>query len=293
MKKVLKIFIIFFFSIFFTDFAYASEYSVIQIIPQSTEVHQINKTVVVDVELVPQAEGINAFETEIFFDTNYLELQNSLIQNSLIDFWIERPYLKSDGVIAAAGILPGGTLKRGLITRLVFTARKVGVTYIKLKNSTAGLQTKMGEIKNIDSQDLAISIEDNGVSDGFLSNVVQMKPHFFPVEFSHDPGLFGGKAFVSFLAKSSSSEKINYFIQESSFWKPQADSWKMIESPFVLRDQKRGTYIFLKAVDMEGNSTVLKIDPFWFGQSSVWLAVALVFTSLILIGGLYLHRKKI
>jgi len=252
----------------------------------------VNKNFTVDIVLYPSSRGVNAIESTVIFDSEKISFENARIQNSLIDLWIVRPTLVRDGVVEFAGIIPRGTASSGLVAQLEFTAMESGDTFVGLENSILGLQTQAGVMSELAGSrvEFTISKQGAGVVRSFKDG--NEKIQFLPVEISRTPVAFENEWFVSFLAQNKSSEITDYFVQETSYWQPRSDAWIPVESPYILEDQDRGKYVFIKARDEFGNERVEKISPRWFGQTKVWLAVALILSTFVLILGVVVHKKK-
>ena len=101
------------------------------------------------------------------------------------------------------------------------------------------------------------------------------------------PSIFEGKYFLVFATQDKGSGISHYeavefrsrnlefkkllnkalqFITNSKF--QILDSYKTAESPYVLRDQKLRSYIYVKAVDKNGNERIITLTPqnpvFWY-----------------------------
>ena len=80
---------------------------------------------VVNVE-INSTESINAVEGRVKFDSGMLELGAVREGGSVINFWVEKPYLESEGSIFFSGITPGGFSGESTLFGLVFVGKKVG-----------------------------------------------------------------------------------------------------------------------------------------------------------------------
>ena len=81
-------------------------------------------------------EEINAVEGKIIFPSELLKLKEIRDANSIVNFWIDKPKLESDGQIAFSGITPGGYRgSQGLLLTLIFVSKKEGGGVIELQNA--------------------------------------------------------------------------------------------------------------------------------------------------------------
>lgn len=248
----------------------------------------LDKKLIASVAIHPKDAGINAIEGSVFFDPTIVSFKNYVTHNSLVDLWILRPTVVSSGRIDFAGIMPGGVTSSGTIVELEFVSKNVGETSIELGEISLGLQSSAGQIARPENQKKSISVQQIGGSSIASDIKLDAGPVFYPAEIGRSSAIFDNNWFISFLAKNTSE----YFVQESTYWSPRADDWVAIESPYVLQDQKLGKYVFIKARDVSGNETIMKISPQWYNQTSVWLVFALVASVIILIVGILMHKRN-
>src|SRR3989344_699365 len=87
----------------------------------------LNQDFIIQLFLDTEGRPANAIEGKILFDQDILEIQEINDGNSILNFWVEKPHLESDGSIVFSGIIPGGfNGERGLVLNLLFGAKGLG-----------------------------------------------------------------------------------------------------------------------------------------------------------------------
>ena len=87
-------------------------------------------------------------------------------------------------------------------------------------------------------------------------------PEEFEPQIGQDPTMYNGKYFLSFVAQDKTSGVDHYEITEVpwlSFKKTK--EWKVVQSPYLLGDQRLRSVIEVKAVDKAGNERIAEIKP--------------------------------
>jgi hypothetical protein len=211
--------------------------------------------------------------------------------NSIINLWIERPsYSGQTRHIVFSGVTPGGFSGiNGHVISLIF-------------KSTNSAQDTLGF--SFDPANTFVYLNDgNGTKDSVTfktkikENVTQPNdttgPENFTPILTRDPQLLEGKWVVLFQTQDKGSGIDHYEVQESNKRTPEDEKWKRAESPYVLEDQNVPKYVFVKAVDVQGNSTIATVSPEsgWGIKLLVILCITLI---LILISKVYYkYRRKL
>jgi hypothetical protein len=86
-------------------------------------------------------------------------------------------------------------------------------------------------------------------------------PESFKPIVTHDPLLDEGKWVALFQTQDKNSGLKGYQIQESKHLRPDQNAWVEAQSPYVLKDQSRSTYVFIKAIDYQGNERIEIVNP--------------------------------
>ena len=265
--------------------------------PLGTEVG-VGQTMPVEVLLDADGENLNAVELEIVYNKNFLEPVGFKDGGSVVQFWVERPNLEK-GALALKGIMPNGfNWQKGLIGTLDFKTLTPGITEIRFGanpktflNDGLGTEARTG-VRNMEFRIL----KSKGQIPDFEFQIPdKYPPEKFNPEVIQDQNVFDGQYTLIFATQDKQSgmdhyevlefrswnlefRKIFSFIPNSRFQIP--DSYEIAESPYLLKDQTRESYIFVKAVDQKGNERVEKFYPIsyksWYQRPLTYIIVAVL-----------------
>lgn len=103
------------------------------------------------------------------------------------------------------------------------------------------------------------------------------------------------KHYLSFAGQDSVSD-IDYYKIKEKTWRSllgwQDEGWRIVESPYLLRDQDLSSIVYLKAVDEAGNETVVTMEPSQRFNWSDLIIVALILTVIYCLRLFRTRRKK-
>lgn len=209
--------------------------------------------------------------------------------NSIINFFVDKPnWDEASRLLTFSGITPGG-----------FQGEKGRLLVIKLK--TSGQEDGGAAILDFDKEKTKVylhtadGIEDLLTLEKLRLPVVKGKenipvkifdnepPEWFAPEISQDQNMFGGKYFLVFAAQDKASGIAGYFVHESTRKKEiariSAKKWTEAKSPYVLKDQKLSSYVYVKAIDKAGNERIAIVAPKhpikWYGVWWIWCIIIL------------------
>ncbi len=252
-----------------------------------------------------EGESVNAAEGKIFFPSQFLEVKEIRDENSIVNFWIERPSVsrqtdakqerETEANIVFSGIIPGGYQEtKGFLFSVVFQAKANGSGTIEIHDAKVLLNDGKGTPTKITISSFQFNIKDVGrpyISDVRHPEIEDKEPpETFRPEIARHETLFDRQWFLVFTTQDKSSGISHYEVKESRqrilgmFRK-----WISTESPYVLKDQKLRSYIYVKAVDKAGNERIAVVEPRypikWYEQPLVWGIIILGVTIL------YIFRK--
>ncbi len=256
----------------------------------------------IEVYLDTELENINAVDGTISFDTN-LRLQDVIDSDSVVNFWIEKQI--SENSFQFAGIIPGGFRGTGgKLFTLAFETQNPGKTNISLEDVSVFLNDGSGTEQKLSTKQKEFIISDKlstnvGQKNLFTSDIYP--PESFKPEISKSESLFDGKWFLVFATVDKNSGISHYLIKEAKFKALMFfKSWRIVESPYVLSDQSKTSFIAIKAVDKAGNEVVERVypevpKPLVVKVASIAIAVLVVVISLILLRKLtqFLTRRLV
>lgn len=248
----------------------------------------------VTVRLEPSNVGVNALEGSVMFDADKLNFIGSKLNESVIQLWVTEPSEEKKGVIYFAGIIPGGFSSGGVIAQLEFAATSHGNTVFRLNGVNIGLQRAPGDVIAAPAVSAKLFLDKNAGALPVVHVFEESPIEFLETGVSHNADFFSNQWFVPFVAKNKSADIQEYFVQETSFWQPRANEWMPVQSPYVLEDQNRGKYVFIKARDVSGAEATYTIEPSWFRQTKFWAAIiSLLGATSIVCMFIFFHRRSI
>ena len=231
-----------------------------------------------------QGDKINAIEGKIIFPSDKLELKEIKDANSVINLWIEKPRIQTENEIIFSGITPGGFEgNNGLIFSAVFLAKEKGQGIVQIQNAKALINDGSGAEIQMDVKNLEFTISDQDMVSSFLPSPENDtgQPEVFKPEIAQSPGVFEGKWFLVFSTQDKGSGIERYEIKETR-WKflSRFLGWNPAESPYVLKDQKLKSYIFVRARDKSGNERLAELNPKYksafYQQPAIYIIALLV-----------------
>lgn len=247
-------------------------------------------------------EEVNAIDGSIIFPSESLELLNINESNSIISLWIEKPKL-NDSSIIFSGIMPGGySSNKGMLFSLVFLAKN---------NSQGKIDFKDIKILQNDGQATESLVNSSSFSFDILENKNQVEkknikiskikdiipPEDFSVEIIRNDVLYKGSPFLVFSTHDKQSG-INYYeVKEVRNKKISWSHWKKAESPYLLKDARLKSFIYIKAVDNEGNEKIVELKPSnncrWYEIYEIWAIILLsLFIYLFIVFYVYIKKRK-
>jgi len=204
------------------------------------------------------------------------------------------------------GAIPGGHTGKSILFSLVMPAFSSDASGVKAPFRLAdfkafrndGLGTPAQVTVNNFSFGQAVPIDDAVSEQLFLDDTKKddVPPEIFSPSISRDDRVFNGKWFITFASQDKQSGIDHYEIQEARSGKIDAGKWERAESPYLLEDQKLHSFIFIIAMDRQGNERVIKIFPRnpmpWFKQPSKLIFTSLGLLGLLALGYLIARRRR-
>jgi len=265
----------------------------------------------VDVVLNTESEQINAIEGKIVFPNELLEVKEIRDGNSIVNFWIERPWAlhqtdakperKTDAAIVFSGIVPGGyNGRQGLILSITFLAKKEGSGLMEIQKAKTLLNDGKGTEAEVRIKNLEFRISKSSTSQ-IPNSKFQIPdtepPEDFKPEVAQDPEIFDGRYFLVFATQDKGSG-IDYYALRETRRKIERETdakWVIAESPYLLKDQKLRSYIYVKAVDKAGNERIVVVEPRyplkWYEKWEIWGIIVLLVVLIFYILRKFLWQK--
>lgn len=246
---------------------------------------------------------INAIEGKIIFPADLLELKEIRDGNSIVNFWIERARVESAGQVIFSGITPGGYIgERGLIFSIIFKSKKEGRGIIEIHSAKTLLNDGKGTEAMVTTSDLQFLISGQmSPSEISIPEIVDSdSPEPFELIIAQDSEIFDGKYFLVFTAQDKGAGIDHYEILEASQRGSlqgliKKEEWQGGESPYVLRDQKLKSYIYVKAIDRAGNERIATLHPQnslkWYENYFVYIIIIVGFVVIYMLWWILRKRK--
>jgi hypothetical protein len=219
-----------------------------------------------------QDESINAVEGVLAVDSRLVESIQLSDSGSFLTYWVSRPAWDSEqNVIRFSGAVPGGYIgTNGILFSIIFSPysgepidRAVSVLELKAyKNDGMATSAKISNGK-FSLGDIAGQV-DTGLSEQLYLDGTRkdnVPPEVFSPQLAQDELAFDGKWFINFATTDKQSGVDHYEIQESRSGKLDAGKWKTATSPYVLEDQELHSFIYVIAIDRQGNERIIKVFP--------------------------------
>lgn len=259
-------------------------------------------TVLVDTEQV----SLNAVDGVVLVAKELGDAIQISDSGSMVTYWIKQPvWNAADHSISFSGAIPGGyTGSNGILFSIIVPPYK-GIVLNNAFTVTdlhSYANDGLGTPVKISSKQFSIA-QSGGAVDSSISDQLyvgdkkqdSIPPEMFSPQVSQDSRVFGNKWFVSFSTQDKQSGIDHYEIQESRSGAIDSKKWKQATSPYVLEDQELHSYIYITAIDRQGNERVIKVfpkhDSTWLYRYGWGIAGLLVVLALIVIGYWY-HTLK-
>ena len=226
---------------------------------ESTGSVSVGSTQLISVSLDTEGEQINTIEGDVALPQEFLTINSVQDANSVISFWTKTPSI-SEGVVHFSGIIPGGFIGKGTIAQIEVTGVREGIASLRIPTFTVFLHDGEGTAQKTRVQENTVDIlARTGEKPITVAVPDTTPPESFSVVLVEDDASFEGKRVVIFATHDEQSGMGYYEVQETENDTPSDLLWTLAQSPYVLSDIKT-KYVFVRATDNAGNSTVVRYD---------------------------------
>ncbi len=249
----------------------------------------------------------NALEGSVNYPSKMLAVTSLSTANSIISYWQSKPsQAQNSGVISFTGGLPtpGFTGRQGQLFSISFKALAEGTATISYAENTKALANDgLGSVIPHQYTPITINIgkpTEKAVETPLANTPDNTPPIHLELAIGKDETLFSGNWFAAFQAEDVESGIQYYEIAEIDAKKeyPTETDWVRTRSPYQLKNQgDKDIKVFLKAVDMSGNETVISKIAKGNRQNQptlVWLSLISVVLLLfvIILGKRLLYKQE-
>jgi hypothetical protein len=214
---------------------------------------------VLEVLLDTAGDEINAVEGTLRFSGDSVRVQGVEDGGSPLSFWLVPPTF-GERDVRFSGVVPGGISGDAVVLfRIITEGVRVGTSTVSLvdtqvlRNDGSGTSVELSAIPH------TITVSTDVPRTVYDPNDV-IPPGAFIVTLTRSPALGGGWMAV-FAAEDKETGIAYYEAQESLWGNVDETAWERVTSPYELSDQWRAHYLFVKAVDRNGNSTITSVSP--------------------------------
>jgi len=260
----------------------------------------LNDTFITEIRIDTEGECINIVEANVSFPQDILEVVDFSRGESILTLWIKTPVIdKNKGEISFIGGLPGGYCGKipgdpgptNLLGKIIFKVSDLKsqiseeeLIEIKfLKNSKVFLSDKLGTKAELNTQGTTFKILTEGpesIKNKWQKEIEKdiIPPELFKIKINQDKSIFEGKYFIIFSTTDKQTGIDHYEVKEGK------GAWKIVQSPYLLENQKLQDIIKVKAVDKAENERIVEYTPpFKKEQDFSWATIILIFSLLMVI----------
>ncbi|MBU6447629.1 cohesin domain-containing protein [Patescibacteria group bacterium] len=245
-----------------------------------------------DITINAQNQDINAISGNLVYDASQLEVKQILDGQSIISFWVDSPKQTTDGEIKFSGIVPGGyDQDGGLLFSVIFQATGAAGSAgnISLVQGMALLNDGHGTSAQVTEHNFEYQILKNaGTAPAVSQPADKTPPESFTPLLGRDPNIFNDKWFLAFSTTDKGSGIDHYEIKEN-WWQP----YIVAQSPYLIKNQKLNSPIYVKAVDKSGNIRIERVaakNPLpWYENIALYVIIAVIV--LLIISYVYRNKK--
>jgi len=242
-------------------------------------------TFLVAVLLDSTEDTINAITVSVNVPEEFV-LKDTRDGDSIISLWVERPkWNENTRNITFSGLIPGGFLGAyaHLITVELSPTGKSGNSLLSfdVQETTVLRNSASAEKVELDLESITLPVISG--KENMPVEIIDIDPpeRFMPFIAAYEQA-FLGNSVVVFSTQDKGSGMCCYEIAEMRGRETSdytALTWKGAESPYTLEDQSLRSFVYVKAIDKEGNETIAIISP----QSTGLIYMIFVIVSILII----------
>ncbi len=252
----------------------------------------------VSILLNSEDESLNAVEGSISVHSSLGDVLSVTDSGSIVTYWVNPPKWDNQSrTISFSGTIPGGySGNAGILFSLVLPAYSGqnfsnAITF----NSISALRNDgLGSSARITSKNFSFGTENTPVDAEVKEQLYttedkkdNIPPEIFSPQLSRDERVFDNKWFINFSTTDKQSGVDHYEIQETRNGIIDPQKWERAESPYQLKDQELHSYIYVIAIDRQGNERVIKVFPrvplvWWQKFPIVFATIVVVMVAVLL-----------
>lgn len=247
----------------------------------------------VDVMLDAEGKAVNAVQGMLVFPPSLVSVKTIYERDTVVGAWIESPALRESGTISWSGIMPGGFAgvlgpahtgaAPGRLFTVQFEVRERGTAAFIFENVEVLLNDGKGTADVVTAADASVEVRADAPARAEPYLTDRNPPETFTPVLAQNEEVEDGKWFVAFVTHDKGTGVSHYTVYESRNARTAIgeDEWKDAVSPYVLRDQSRRSYVYVRAVDSAGNERVVELAPmrraYGWADAALGLVILIVF----------------
>lgn len=261
-------------------------------------------TVVLDTD----SQSINAIDGTILISEQLASGITISDSGSVVTYWVQRPEWNAEKrAVTFSGTIPGGySGQAGILFTIIFPPRNGSAVEnaAVIASANSYLNDGLGTPARVSVNSFSLEADgaapvDQEIKDQLFlddSRPDNIPPEIFSPQVARDDNVFDGKWFINFATTDKQSGISHYEIQETRSGRLSPADWKTAESPYLLTDQDLHSFIYVVAVDRQGNERMIKVFPrkplTWWQRYSRDLAIAIGVLILITAGVAVSRRRR-
>ncbi len=237
-----------------------------------------NEPFVIAINLTSE-EPVNALEIVLILPPSLTPIDVS-DGNSVVPLWLVEPsFDEVTRTLSFSGVIPNGfSGEAARLITLTVIPHTTGTARLSVDASSTIYKGEGIEVP-LQSEVLVLPIVE-GKHTSIVAPPDDNPPEAFEPTIVVDPLLFEGKNVLVFSTTDKGSGIAGYEVRESWFSWSSTRGWRHAESPYLLRDQSRSSYIFVRALDKKGNVYTVTLEP---QQLPLLLPMALIVVVLLVV----------
>jgi hypothetical protein len=258
-----------------------------------------NESFRVNIGISTNQESLNAIEGMLVFPPNLLLVESINFSSSIISLWVEQPKVSTTGVIAFSGAIPGGARGGNLNLFSINLAGKAANTKGEIQVlELRGLKYDgLGSIVDLPKQIIPFQITSATPNTKTLQSTTApdvTPPEHFEINLYFNPDIDQGKWMAVFFSRDKESGIKNYQVWETKDPKKTPEVWVESNGQYILQDQTRNSFLFVRAIDNSGNVQLATFSPAKTGIRGLWVALGAILVAILYITIIkYLRYRKI
>lgn len=220
-----------------------------------------------------EQQSINAVDGTLIVSEALAKNVTLSDSGSIVTYWVTRPtYDPATRTIKFSGTIPGGfDGQAGILFSVIFEPISGGgiENALVVGEANTYLNDGMGTVAKVSTKQFALSSDGSGPVDTEIASQLYLTedkqdnipPETFSPQLAQDERVFDGKWFVNFATTDKQSGISHYEVQESRSGRLDSGNWKRAASPYLLQDQDLNSFIYVVAVDRQGNERMIKVYP--------------------------------